>query len=238
MIRSATQVPAKTQPEYQMKHRLSGAVIIIGLSVIVISMLLQEPKTLPNAQSGTYSNYIKQTFKLTLPAANSGDSLGNGFGDYDNDAKPALLPPETAMPVSETQKPTTLGAGDTPKNNGDKNIVLTLDKKADSASSRSKTSKKTTASPQPDQSSKNISKNGSGWVVRVGTFSSTENVRNMSALLNGNGFNVQHTKVQMTVGVATRIWLGPYTKRTTAEQVSIRLQKLTGEKGYVTKQSS
>ena len=76
-----------------------------------------------------------------------------------------------------------------------------------------------------------------GWTVRVGTFVKKENVSSVSALLDNNGFSTNHTEVETTLGKATRVWLGPYADKETAEKVSTRLKSITGEKGYVATQS-
>ena len=63
-------------------------------------------------------------------------------------------------------------------------------------------------------------------------------VETISELLDSSGFTTRHTEVETTLGKATRVWLGPYADKETAEKVSTRLKTLTGEKGYVTKQAS
>ena len=141
-----------------------------------------------------------------------------------DNANPALLgsklEPKIDTPLDS------LPATKNPKDAG--NIVLTKEDKPNSV----------TNPVSPDESSRDISTNGIGWAVRVGTFSKTENVSAISALLKSHGFNAQYTTVQTTSGTATRIWLGPYTKKKTAEKISIRLQAITGEQGYVIKQPS
>ena len=75
-----------------------------------------------------------------------------------------------------------------------------------------------------------------GWAVRVGTFSKQANADSVSTLLAGNGFTAHKTTVQTALGDnATRIWLGPYAKKETAGEISLRLLVLIGEKGFVTK---
>ncbi len=75
----------------------------------------------------------------------------------------------------------------------------------------------------------------SGWSVRVGTFTKQENVERLFTLLGDHGFDARRTRVQVDSGEATRVWLGPYAKRETADTVNARLHALRGEKGYITK---
>ena len=75
-----------------------------------------------------------------------------------------------------------------------------------------------------------------GWAVRVGTYAKQTNADSVATVLAGNGFTAHKTAVQIALGGnATRIWVGPYAKKETAGEVSIRLQVLIGEKGFVTK---
>jgi len=78
----------------------------------------------------------------------------------------------------------------------------------------------------------------SGWVVRVGTFSKKANVDSVSTLLNNSGFSPKTKLVDTSLGKSTRVWLGPYAKRETANKISERLKSLIGEKGYVTRTNS
>lgn len=173
-----------------MRHRLTGAVIIVGLAVLVISMLLKEPE-----------NYSSVTIQKA-----------------ESDIK---IFPQSAATT-------------------DGNLILTADKKSNANTTGLKTAQTTTASSLPprDILENDISLSGSGWSVRVGTYSDTEHVDAVSALLINNGFRARHTQVPTTLGVATRIWLGPYTKKATAEKVSLRLKVINGEKGYVTRHPS
>ena len=75
-----------------------------------------------------------------------------------------------------------------------------------------------------------------GWAVRAGTYAKQTNADSVATALAGNGFTAHKTVVQIALGGnATRIWVGPYAKKETAGEVSLRLQVLIGEKGFVTK---
>ncbi len=75
-----------------------------------------------------------------------------------------------------------------------------------------------------------------GWTVQVGVFSKQTNIDSVSARLKKIGFEVRQTGFKTAGGDdATRIWLGPYASRETAETVSARTHAITGEKGLVAK---
>ncbi|WP_423906163.1 SPOR domain-containing protein [Candidatus Spongiihabitans sp.] len=205
----------KIQPQYKIKHRLTGAVIIVALAIIVISVLLKEPESQSSAKSSNHYGRSEQTFESKAQPLKL---------DTINLDQTEMQKIEAPIKTTRQTAPTTEG-----------NLVLTIDKKSNSGS---KTSQQPPDPSSQDISEGDISLNKSGWSVRVGTYSDIENVDSVSTLLINSGFRTQHTQVQTTLGVATRIWLGPYTKKETAEKVSMRLKAITGEKGYVTKHSS
>ncbi len=229
----ATKSAAETHhkmSQAQIKYRLTGAVIIVGIAIIVISVLLKTPANTPNT-SFDHTDSNRQTFVLDLPNVSDVSNTDSADGEATSDDtseevdKPALQP-KVDTPVISAQNPVVeSSAKDT---NSTENTVLTKDEQSIPS---------TKSVPQADESSHDISKDGE-WSVRVGTYSKTENVNIVSALLKRHGFEAQQTKVQTTLGPATRIWLGPYSKKQTAEKVSLRLKTINGEKGYVTKQSS
>ena len=71
-----------------------------------------------------------------------------------------------------------------------------------------------------------------GWAVQVGIFSKQSNIDSVSDRLKKIGFEVRQTA---RGDDATRIWLGPYASRETAETVSNQTLAITGEKGLVAK---
>ena len=205
-----------------MKYRLTGATIIVGFAILMISVLLNKPEIDSDATFGNKTDNTRQTISLSIPLQHSNANSSTDAG-RSND-RPALLNDTVDVPVIEQQSPSPSVTEYT------KSVKNTENKKPTPYSTAPKIA-------QPNSSSTDIFIDGGGWTVRVGTFSKTENVDTISVLLKKNGFDARHSKVQTTLGTATRIWLGPYAKKKTAEKVSTRLRTITGEKGYVTKQS-
>jgi DedD protein len=230
---------SSNQPEYQIKHRLTGAAIMVAVAVMVIPLLLKEPGIVASVEPGKNVTGSQQIFKskiepLNLDNANKLVTSPDNPG-LESTVKPALL--ESNESFNSSTGNTEIAAADSKSKNTEETakkdsdsvepVVLTQDKNTETGS----TKKTATSTPETFDGD-------SGWTVRVGTFSKIENVESVSALLNNSGFNAQHTKVQTTLGAATRVWLGPYEKKETAVKVSLRLKALTGEKGYVTKHTS
>ncbi|ORU91729.1 MAG: hypothetical protein A6F72_03055 [Cycloclasticus sp. symbiont of Poecilosclerida sp. N] len=75
------------------------------------------------------------------------------------------------------------------------------------------------------------------WQVAVGIFVNSKSVAAVSKQLNAAGYKPNYSIVPSGLGKATQIWLGPYTKKETAKETSVNLERITGEKGYVSKQT-
>lgn len=77
-----------------------------------------------------------------------------------------------------------------------------------------------------------------GWAVQVGLYEKSANAEATFEKLVARGFSPDKTAVKNINGNdVTRIWLGPYTKKQRAEEVSAsaRLKTVLGEKGFVIK---
>ncbi len=223
----------KAEPVYEMKHRLVGAALMVGVAVLIIPFLLKDPGIEANVDVVTTSSNQseEQTFKskiepLNLNNINIEDSGIIPGKEEASDLKPALLDSGEVASNSESIDSEPEQFSEEPETS----IVLSPDTDTQVAA----------AAPETIENSEpeTVAEAESGWSVRVGTFSKQENVETISTLLNDSGFNARHTKVQTTLGEATRVWLGPYAEKKTAEKVSKRLKNLTGEKGYVTKHTS
>ncbi len=289
-------------PEYNIKHRIVGAFILITISIIVIPALLSEPSShaiirpqqiaipvdtsgQPNFQSVIEPlNRAQEQINTTQSQRPALLSATRRKSDKTSDNKPASIFAEAnkKIPANPSSTKKTSIVMSAKKETTAKKA--TKDKPAESKKVSNKVAKNTTRQPagkkvpasktvlasttkapevapakttsvvasvQPKQTSAAQSKtaksspvagsqpvSAKGWSVRVGTFARVENVNNLTELLSNSGFQPRKTPVKTRLGAATRIWLGPYAKRTTAERISSQLKLLTGEEGYVTKQSS
>ena len=236
-----------SRQKYELKHRLTGAAIIVVVAVLVIPLLLKEPNIEASIDSQITSTNDEQSFKSKIEPLNLGnikmsrkadepdkaDQSNKANNSNKNEAKPALLKSDTDSIADNQLNKSSKGS--------DSEIQFSESKNKNKEAKQQKSAVVLTKAEQPkanDVNSEEPTQAKSGWSVRVGTFSKTENVESVSNLLNNSGFNARLTKVQTTLGEATRVWLGPYAKKETAEKVSIRLKSLTGEKGYVTKHAS
>jgi len=258
------------EPEYELKHRLTGAAILMLFAVVVIPLLLSEPALEAN-NSQENQNAAVQTFRsrivpLNLENVNGGNgqvSVGLS-GEQSGEAvevdtrKPALLDLTVDSTASTGGNEDKAEDKVTAPKQQKTALVMTQDKGSSSSGSEKAASDKTaeTKAEKKPESKKKVAaasnttdssttqasaaetSTNSGWIVRVGTFSKQANVDSVSQLLNKSGFNPKTKPVETSLGMSTRVWLGPYAKRETADKISDRLKSLIGEKGYVTRTSS
>jgi DedD protein len=251
-----------TSPEYELKHRVTGAAILVALAVLIIPLFLSEPNLEANNSNttGSGSNFDK-TFKsrivpLNISNVNDSDSeTGQLPVTTLDESKPALLDltgqtptPKAVLEVipepkagSEEQTKTALVMTQNPESEQKvskiepveiKNTAVEKPAEDESKSNTKDNESKIANLEQQDNQAED------GWIVRVGTFSKKANVESVSSLLSNSGFKPKTTGVTTSLGESTRVWLGPYANRKTADKISDRLKDLIGEKGYVTRTSS
>ena len=182
------------QPEYLLKHRLAGAVIIAGVATMMVVWLLSKPVTEAGGGGGNLVSTPINFHADPVPA-----SVERNNAERSADSQPQPKPALVALEANNSTQTQT-----TPTNAERKPSV-------------------------PPTSTE-------GWAVHVGVFSKQAGIDSVSARLKEIGFDVRQTDIKTTRGDdATRIWLGPYASRKTAETVSARTHAITGEKGLVAK---
>ncbi len=232
---------SKNEPPFELKHRVTGAIILVLIAVLVIPLMLSEPALEASNQAGDGSKTTNKTFRsrivpLNIDNINGVANTSSGLSDTNttvlSDNKPALLDLTNSQGtnLSASEESNSVTATQTTA------VVMTQQPDANqviesSATPSSAQDSKTTINLPEEQ-------NQQGWVVRVGTFSKDANVESVSTLLTNSGFKPRKTAVSTSLGSSTRVWLGPYAKKQTAEKISDRLKSLIGEKGYVTRTNS
>jgi len=214
-----------SEPEFVLKHRIVGAVILIGFGVVVLPWVLGggsgtklAPESVPAAtadNNGADSNTNTKVFVSRITP------IGGATPPVLTVAKPeptetaAQTPPAAATPASKAAPP--------------------------QASPTVGSQPKSTSVPAPESKPKTPAKSAKaepaltrGWVVRIGTFSKIDNAKRVMETLSKKGFRPKTGKINTKNGVATRVWVGPYAKRVEAARVRTRIERVTGEKGLIT----
>lgn len=192
----------ETRSKYQLKHRLLGAILIVGVGVGGIPMLLSEPRALDSVAAV--------------------DAIRLGVGDGDGVFRAPINLEKTVEKIVGKV------GGKAEK----------LEKPAAEKSARESAKGKEGKRDVGREVVSEVGRVSRDWTVRVGTFSQAENVQAMLKLLEKNGIEgAKQTPVTIAGGVpATRIWLGPYAERKTADEASQRLKRMLGEGGFVTQE--
>ena len=220
-------------------------------AVIVIPLLLSEPALEANIEE-SQAQQGNKTFRSKIVPLNINNVNNGSEQDQDTDvtviedSRPALLDltkSDQAQNSDIQDSDTSTALVMTQEATKEEKTVEKIEQITTSNEAEKQSDKKTAQQESEPVQSEQVAKlseqeSAEGWVVRVGTFSKQANVESVSSLLTKSGFNPKTTPVSTSLGPSTRVWLGPYAKRETADKISDRLKSLTGEKGYVTRTSS
>jgi DedD protein len=215
-----------TKPDFEPKHRIVGAALLIGFAVLVFSLLLdsegpgrefspdaQADSTMPVPQEYVSSEEETRTFVSKITPIGGATPRGS-------EATPE-------SPTTDKQDPP-----------AQKN-TKTVSKANPGSSAMAPPPKKTVAMSKPaTQAVATVSAGDAslerGWMVRVGTFTDASNVERVMKDLRDKGFTPSSTPTKTASGAATRVWLGPFAQRVEAARVRSSLEQSTGEPGLIT----
>ncbi len=228
-----------SQHDFNIRHRLVGAVVLLGLGVIVIPMILQGkgPGAVMKSDSLTeeVQEWIVETEDATTytsrvkPVGETGvavdeppelleiDDASDNSAVINNQAAPES-PPVTAVPDNQPQavEPAPEPEPKPEKIQENSNQVAAI--------------KLPEPAPMTDLKPENVAR---GWMVQVGSFSKPENAQNMISKLNEGGFDSRYEVITTDSGQVTRVWVGPYEKRVTAGRALEAVKDKTGVKGFI-----
>jgi DedD protein len=238
--------------EYDPRHRLTGAVVLILLAIILLPMLLSkspddqgqeaEPVVMEVTKEGkkvfvsriTSVDPAKQAAvpeaKKPAEKVSSSEDKKTDKVENSDQGSSALFKPmshttatKTTSTKSSTTKPSAAKA---------KSGTVSSSKPA----VKKTTSKTSTSTSKPTVAKKSSTAAVSGaWILQVGVFSQSANASKKVSELKKKGFNAKSGKVKTSKGVATKVWIGPFKDRASAEKMQDRLQHKTRQRGMVVK---
>lgn len=197
------------RPEFNPKHRIVGAIVIVVFAVIVLPLILRgrEPPPAPRSASETAAarGVISETRVVVTPVA-----------PEETKAKPG---PEAAPPTEVKTAVVESAPKPEPK------PVVPAEKPV--------AEKKSSTAPAPQKTAKAAVKEkvASGWMVQVGTFSNTENAARLRDKLANHGHTVHAETVTLHGKRVMRLRVGPYRDKTEAMKAIAQIHKLTGVQG-------
>jgi DedD protein len=189
--------------EFNPKHRIIGAIVIVALAVIFLPMILDErepPSELKKLAEIPSRSDVSETRVVVSPVPapevkTSGDA-----------ATPAA-------PVAETV---------TQPEPEPKSVAPV--KKPEPAKT------KPAAKATSEHAAEKITK---GWVVQVGTFSNADNAAKLRDSLKSHGHAVHAESVALNGGKAVRLRVGPFREKSEAVKAQAQIQKESGTEGVV-----
>jgi DedD protein len=194
------------RPQFNPKHRIAGAIILVSLAVIFVPMLLDESTTPAENQTLT-----------KIPERDAADTKVVVAPVAPPVAEPAkVAEAEAPKPVAEAPvvaKPEPVVPESKPA------VTAAVEKKEPVAKAKP-------VSARPSDVSK-------GWVVQVGTFANADNAGRLREKLQGQGYTVNAESVTVQGNKAVRLRVGPYRDKTSASKVQAQLQKELSIQGVV-----
>ena len=247
--------------EYDPRHRLTGAVVLILLAIILLPMLLskdqdvQEPEIDPVVMEVTKDGkkvFVSRISSATAPNENpvaegqqvAENASNGGVGEKSSSAakdssksssedqvSSALFKPMSSADVKKSAA-TKSASGDKKTSEPTTKKIFTKEPAAKSTSAKTTTTKTTTTSA-PKKTSTAVA--GGEWMLQVGVFSQSANANNKVAELKKKGFDAKSSTIKTSKGTVTKVWIGPFKDRSSAEKMQERLQHKTRQRGMVVK---
>ena len=223
---------AETMQGFEPRHRVVGAIILVALGVIFLPVAFDEKKG-ADARSMPAIEIPDRDSKIFISRITPIEVKEEG-AKRDKPAKKETKPLEkkVAAPAETRAAPAPVAAADTPAAVVEKAAVsdtppeFVVGEKIEQAPPAEKPA-------AADKKAAVAQKSDKGWIVQIGSFSSADNAKRILSGLQQKGFKPDTRKVDTPQGKATRIWIGPFPERTTAEEMQARVRKETGQTGLV-----
>jgi len=192
--------------EFNPKHRIIGAIVIVALAVIFLPMILDErepPSEIKKLIEIPSRSDVGET-KIVVSPVSAPEVKASGDA-----STPAVDTPVAETAAKPELKPATPVKKSEPAQ----------------APTRVKPSRTT-----PEHAAGKITK---GWVVQVGTFSNAENAAKLRDSLRSHGHPVHAESVTINGGKAVRLRVGPFREKSEAVKALVQIQKESGTEGVV-----
>jgi DedD protein len=233
------------------KERLTGAIILVVLIVLLVPELLSGPsRSVPAPQAAATSSEEPPLRSYTIDLADDSHSADSSVGT--SNASPQATGPEQPTPIADSSTPAQQGDSDA-QTEGSPNSPQGAQAMAAQAPASSVPSTTPQEQPRPTASreqgqsarppqqrppavdraeTSDRSSTTGGWMVQLGVFSIQANAERLAQELRSQGF---HALVSENSGGGRPLWrvrAGPVAERAAAEQLNARL-RAAGHAGSV-----
>jgi len=206
-----------TGEQFNPRHRIVGAVILVALAVIFLPMLLSERPPQAPANSPT-SLPVPDSRVVPAESATGGPRTVTIPIEPPGSTKPAGKPAvATSKPVEPP--PPVPAKAETPQKQESEAVPEKTTKPKAVAKSSPKPSARTTVA--------------TGWYVQVGVFSQMENARRLQQKIQKKGYKVRIDPPTASTGQSIRVEVGSYKAESEARSAAARIQGEFDIKGLV-----
>ncbi len=222
----------KSEQDFNIRHRLVGACVLLALGVVFIPMILQG-KGPGVGNSDNLTEEVQEWIVGTEEAETYISRVVPVGEGAEQQVQPVIID-ENATPQLQVIEET-VSSFEQPEAVETQDQIQTI-KEVAAIESAPEPVQETVEQPKVETEqlagikAENVTR---GWVVQVGTFSKPENAQNLITKLNQNGFDSRYEVVDTDAGQATRVWVGPYEKRVTAARALELVKENTGVKGFL-----
>ncbi len=204
----------EAESEFEPRHRILGAIILVTLGFIVFSVVLNErPRRLSpeEKQSRLEPNTRVVVTDVPLPRTRSMETR----------------PVAAVTRPSEPSGPQHRIAGATVTKPKQVAISIPSANKPESDPKHKPLTRKQKSEPAV------IKASGKQWMIQVGTFADSGNAKRLSKMLMAQHYRVVLKPVSIKEGRAIRVRVGPYADKASAKMARDRIQQKMGIEGVV-----
>lgn len=227
--------PANDQ-SVNLKHRLTGAVILIGIAVGGASLVLDRGDTVPTVESSPPDPSGESFVSRIVSAEQRTGRVPAPESPRVDGGAPVGAEPETralAAPVVERTAPERAEPAIQP--------VLTPHLRMPAPTPRLNTveppAPERTAAPEvAARAEPNVRVPAGEWVVRVASFAESDNAERIVERLEAGGYAPSSARVDVNGKPMVRVWVGPYTDLKDATRAKAELANRFDLDGFVVRQ--
>jgi len=203
--------------EFNPRHRIMGAIVLVSLAVIFVPMVLEDrPAREPVAEQS-----------MEIPGKDSRLFVSKITPIDTSSSEPVAAAPVPPPPTEGARAPEPSPAPHKEEPPAKEAI------KEPAGKPSAQTPRQ--ASEVPAVASEKTAKAApaEAWAVRVGTFSQRQNALRVASRLKAAGFEAKTERLNANGRQVTRVWLGPLATREEAVHLQTRILKKTGQEGFV-----
>jgi dihydrofolate synthase/folylpolyglutamate synthase len=217
----------ETEDDFNPRHRIVGAVVLVALAVIFLPMLLSDRPPDSDDSKNVSGGPAPETRIVVTPVPPPGDKAPGFSKSAVSEKAPekaGAAAKTVVVPVEQTTEIPALAKAPT--------IPESPQPDAQSALEPNSVSE----AVEPAITAKPTTPVGKGWLVQVGAFSQLENAKRLHDKLSQKGYTAKLDPPNPVKGKTVRVEVGPYKDAAAAKAAQARILSEFGIKGVVRKQ--